>query len=61
MGGRPFAMAVRSRGFARSSLRYQKDRVTVIVLANSDEAKPAVFAEMVAERFLPVLPVAGKN
>lgn len=54
-------MAVRSRGFARSSLRYQKDRVTVIVLANSDEAKPAVFAEMVAERFLPGLPVAGKN
>ena len=42
-------MAGRSRGSARSPC----DRVTVIVLAKSDEAKQAVFAELVAEKFLP--------
>lgn len=40
-------------GFRTEFLRFPRDRVTVIVLANSDEAKPAVFAEQVAEVFLP--------
>ena len=41
-------------GFRTEFMRFPKDRVTVIVLANSDEAKPVVFAELVAEKFLPV-------
>jgi D-alanyl-D-alanine carboxypeptidase len=43
-------------GFRTEYLRFPKERVTVIVLANADEAKPAVFAERVAELFLPVAP-----
>lgn len=43
-------------GFRTEYLRFPKERVTVIVLANSDEAKPAVFAERVAELFLPATP-----
>ncbi|MEQ2005221.1 MAG: serine hydrolase domain-containing protein [Limisphaerales bacterium] len=41
-------------GFRTEFMRFPKERVTVIVLANSDEAKPVVFAELVAEKFLPV-------
>ncbi len=41
-------------GFRTEFMRFPKDRVTVIVLANSDEAKPMVFAELVAEKFLPI-------
>ena len=48
-------------GFRTEFLRFPKEHVTVIVLANSDEAKPAVFAEQVAEKFLPALPAAGKK
>ncbi len=43
-------------GFRTEYLRFPKERVTVIVLANADEAKPAVFAERVAELFLPATP-----
>lgn len=43
-------------GFRTEYLRFPKERVTVIVLANADEAKPAVFAERVAELFLPAAP-----
>lgn len=48
-------------GFRTEFMRFPKERVTIIVLANSDEAKPAVFAEQVAEKFLPTLPVTGKE
>ena len=40
-------------GFRTEFMRFPKEHVTVIVLANSDEAKPVVFAELVAEKFLP--------
>jgi len=43
-------------GFRTEYLRFPKERVTVIVLANADEAKPAVVAERVAELFLPAAP-----
>ncbi len=43
-------------GFRTEYVRFPKERVTVIVLANADEAKPAVFAERVAELFLPATP-----
>lgn len=43
-------------GFRTEYLRFPKERVTVIVLANADEARPAVFAERVAELFLPTTP-----
>lgn len=43
-------------GFRTEYLRFPKERVTVIVLANADKARPAVFAERVAELFLPATP-----
>lgn len=48
-------------GFRTEFMRFPRDRVTVIVLANADAAKPAVFAEQVAEVFLPALPAADKR
>jgi D-alanyl-D-alanine carboxypeptidase len=39
-------------GFRTEFMRFPKDRLTVIVLANSDEAKAAVFAEQVAKVFV---------
>jgi CubicO group peptidase (beta-lactamase class C family) len=48
-------------GFRTEFMRFPKDRVTVIVLANSDEAKPAVFAELVAAKFLPASPAVVKK
>lgn len=42
-------------GFRTEFLRYPHERVTVIVLANADEAKPAVIAEQVAGLFLPTV------
>lgn len=48
-------------GFRTEFMRFPKERVTVIVLANSDEAKPALFAEQVAGLFLAVLPASEKK
>ncbi|MBI5800982.1 MAG: beta-lactamase family protein [Verrucomicrobia bacterium] len=48
-------------GFRTEFMRFPKDRVTVIVLANSDEAKPALFAEQVAAAFLSPPPAVGKK
>lgn len=48
-------------GFRTEFMRFPKERVTIIVLANSDEAKPAVFAEQVATLFLPALPGTARE
>ena len=40
------------QGFKTQISRYVDDKLTVVVLANLEEAKPAVFADHVAEMYL---------
>lgn len=43
------------QGFRAYLCRYVDDRLTVVVLANSDSARPAKFANMVASHYVPAL------
>ena len=43
------------QGFRAQLCRYVDDKLTVVILANSDSARPARFADMVAAHYLPAL------
>jgi CubicO group peptidase (beta-lactamase class C family) len=43
------------QGFRAQLCRYVEDKLTVVVLANSDSARPMKFADMIAKHYVPAL------